>query len=211
MPVVHLFTQLLLAQMRLPNMLLRVSGPGMTAPWREPAVGGRTSASHRSLSGVELLRGEVEGRIPMPPIARLTGAKPTDGAVGAATFSMPATPWLLGSQGLIAGGTLAILADGPLAAAIGSSLPPESGLVTSELSLRFLRPVRAGGDLVANGTLVHAGRSLGLSHVRVIDGDGRLVADGSSMCSSGLFHGRVARRCRPRRASRHRPIARHRD
>ena len=181
MPVVHLFTQSLRAD-AFAKYALRVSGPGDDAPWREPAVGAYWDASHRSLSGVELLRGEVEGRIPMPPIARLTGAKPTDGAVGAATFSMPATPWLLGSQGLIAGGTLAILADGPLAAAIGSSLPPESGLVTSELSLRFLRPVRAGGDLVANGTLVHAGRSLGLSHVRVIDGDGRLVADGSSMC-----------------------------
>ena len=34
-------------------------------------------------------------------------------------------------------------------------------------SLRLLRPVRAGGDLVAHGTPVHAGRSLGLSHVRI--------------------------------------------
>lgn len=98
-----------------------------------------------------------------------------------ATFSMPATPWLLGSSGLIAGGTLAILADATLAAAIGTSLPPQSGLVTSELSLRFLRPVRAGGDLVAHGTLVDVGRSLGLSHVRITDGSGRLLADGRSM------------------------------
>ena len=159
-----------------------MSDPEDAAPWREPAVGAYWSASDRSLSGVELLRGEVDGRIPTSPIGHLTGLRAMDGAVGAATFSMPATPWLVGSQGLIAGGTLAILADSPLAAAICSALPPQTGLVTSELSLRFLRPVRAGGDLVAYGTLVHGGRSLGLSHVRIIDGDGRLVADGSSMC-----------------------------
>ena len=110
---------------------LRVSGPEDEAPWREPAVGAYWDASHLSLSGVELLRGEIDGRIPMPPIAHLTGAKPTDGAVGASTFSMPATPWLLGSQGLIAGGTLAILADGPLARAVGGALPPQTRLVTA--------------------------------------------------------------------------------
>lgn len=113
--------------------------------------------------------GAVDGRIPMSPIGHLTGLRAKDGAVGAATFSMTATPWLVGSQGLIAGGTLAILADSPLAAAIGSALPPQTGIVTSELSLRILRPVRAGGGLVAYGTLVHGGRSLGLSHVRIID------------------------------------------
>jgi acyl-coenzyme A thioesterase PaaI-like protein len=110
-----------------------VSDPEEAAPWREPAVGAYWSASDRSLSGVELLRGEVDGRIPSP-IGHLTGLRAMDGAVGAATFSMPATPWLVGSQGLIAGGTLAILADSPLAAAIGSSLPPETGLASVPFS-----------------------------------------------------------------------------
>ena len=159
-----------------------MTGPQYGAPWREPAVGAYWDASQLGLSGLERLRAEVDGRIPVSPISRLTGHRATQAAVGAATFSMPATPWLLGSSGLIAGGTLAILADAPLAAAIGTSLPPQSGLVTSELSLRFLRPVRVGGELVAHGTLVHAGRSLGLSHVRITDGSGRLLADGSSMC-----------------------------
>ncbi|MDT5243561.1 MAG: hypothetical protein QOD36_937 [Mycobacterium sp.] len=85
-------------------------------------------------------------------------------------------------MGLIPGGALAILADSALAAAIGTALPANTGLVTSELSLRFLRPVSAGGHLVAHGTLVHVGRSIGLSHVRITDGQGRLIADGSSMC-----------------------------
>jgi uncharacterized protein (TIGR00369 family) len=161
---------------------LRVGDPEDAAPWREPAVGAYWDASHVGLSGAERLRGEVEGRFPLSPIGHLTGLRLTAGAVGDVTFSMPATSWLTGSMGLIPGGALAILADSSLAAAIGSALPPNTGLVTSELSLRFLRPVRAGGKLMAHGTLVHAGKSIGLSHVQVIDGDGRLIADGSSMC-----------------------------
>jgi uncharacterized protein (TIGR00369 family) len=156
--------------------------PGDGAPWREPAVGAYWNATHLGLSGIERLRLEVDGTIPMSPLGHLTGLRPTAAAAGDVTFTMPATPWLTGSNGLIPGGALAILADSPLAAAIGTALPPQTGLVTSELSLRYLRPVRAGGDLMARGTLVHAGRSLGLSHVQVTDGAGRLIADGSSMC-----------------------------
>lgn len=159
-----------------------MTDPADGAPWRESAVGAYWNASHLSLSGVERLRREVDGRIPMSPLGHLTGLRPTAAAMGDVTFTMPATPWLAGSNGLIPGGALAILADSPLAAAIGTALPALTGLVTSELSLRFIRPVRAGGDLVAHGTLVHAGRALGLSHVQVTDGSGRLVADGSSMC-----------------------------
>lgn len=157
-------------------------GPGDGAPWREPAVGAYWNATHLGLSGIERLRREVDGTIPMSPLGHLTGLRPTAAAAGDVTFTMPATPWLTGSNGLIPGGALAILADSPLAAAIGTALPPQTALVTSELSLRYLRPVRAGGDLMARGTLVHAGRSLGLSHVQVTDGAGRLIADGSSMC-----------------------------
>jgi acyl-coenzyme A thioesterase PaaI-like protein len=46
----------------------------------------------------------------------------------------------------------------------------------------LLRPARAGGTFVARGALPHAGRSLALSRVQIVDERGRLVADGSSMC-----------------------------
>ena len=124
----------------------------------------------------------ISGRAPAPPISYLTGMHPTDVGLGAAAFSMPATEWLLAPQGLISVGTLAILADGPLGCAIQSALPPRTAYATSELSLRLLRPARAGGTLIARGALVHAGRSIGLSTVQIFDGEGHLLADGSSLC-----------------------------
>lgn len=150
-------------------------------PWQEPVRGGYPDASLGRLSGVEQLRALIESGA-SPPIGRLVGMALTDVALGGAAFSMPATRWLLSPQGVISCGTLAILADGPLGCAVHSALPPATAYSTSELSLRLLRPARAGGTLIARARVVHAGRSLALSAVQISDGRGRLLADGSSMC-----------------------------
>lgn len=125
----------------------------------------------------------------VPPIGRLTGMRLTDVGLAGATFAMPASRWLLSPQGVISVGPLAILADGPLGCAVHSALPPRTAYVTSELSLRLLRPARADGTLLALGRLVHAGRSLALSGVQILDGDGRLLADGSALCFVRALHG----------------------
>ena len=152
------------------------------APWREPVRGGYPDASLLGLAGVDQLRALVDRAGPRPPISHLTGMELTEVGLAGATFSMPATRWLLSPQGLISLGTLAMLADGPLGCAVHSALPAATGYATSELSLRLLRPARPGGVLTARGRLVHAGRSLALSSVQIVDGRGRLLADGSSLC-----------------------------
>ena len=151
------------------------------APWREPVRGDYPHPSTAGLAGVEQLRALIE-RGAAPPIGRLVGMALNDVGLGGASFSMPATRWLLSPQGVISCGTLAILADGPLGCAVHSALPPATAYSTSELSLRLLRPARAGGTLVARARLVHGGRSLALSAVQITDGRGRLLADGSSLC-----------------------------
>ncbi len=152
------------------------------APWREPVRGGYPDPGLLGLPGVEQLRAFLSDGAPRPPISHLTGMAPTEVGLGTATFSMPASRWLLSPQGLISIGTLAMLADGPLGCAVQSALPVATGYATSELSLRLLRPARAGGTLIARGSLVYGGRSVALSGVQILDEHGRLVADGSSMC-----------------------------
>src|SRR4051794_9080050 len=152
------------------------------APWQAPIQARYPDEALFDQPGVEQLRAVISGRAPSPPISYLTGMRPTDVGLGTAAFSMPATEWLLAPQGLLSVGTLAILADGPLGCAIQSALPPRTAFATSELSLRLLRPARAGGTLIARGALVHAGRSIGLSTVQIFDGEGHLLADGSSLC-----------------------------
>ena len=134
-------------------------------------------------SGIDQIRAFFRGLTPYPPIHHLTGMRPTEVGPGTSTFTMPATEWLLSTPGLIQLGTLAILADGPLGSAVQTALPPATPYTTAEMSMSSLRPVGSrSGTLVARGRLIHAGRSLGLSEVRVEDGQGRLVAHGTSRC-----------------------------
>jgi acyl-coenzyme A thioesterase PaaI-like protein len=75
------------------------------------------------LSGIEQLRIFLSGKVEFPPISFLTGMRLTEVGMGTATFVMPITPWLLTPQGVITGGEVAILANGPLGCAIQTALP----------------------------------------------------------------------------------------
>jgi uncharacterized protein (TIGR00369 family) len=152
-----------------------------TSPWQEPPRGSYPDMSLLARAGIEQMRTIIDDAI-VPPIGRLTGMALTDVGLASATFSMPASRWLASPQGLISVGTLAILADGPLGCAVHSALEPQIAYATSELSLRLLRPAHPGGTLIARGRLIHAGRSLALSAVQIVDERGRLLADGSSLC-----------------------------
>lgn len=149
----------------------------------EPVRGGFYDPSLLGLSGLDLLRVGFEGKAASPPIHHLTGMRPTEADVGTCTFTMPSTGWLASHTGVISGGILAALADGPLGCAIQTTLPPGTPYTTSELSMSYLRPAFPDGrDLTARGRVIHAGRSLALSDAVVTDADGREVAHATSRC-----------------------------
>jgi uncharacterized protein (TIGR00369 family) len=136
------------------------------------------------LSGRERLTWWTRGGAPAPPLTRLTGAIYTRVGDGTASAEMPASGWLLNSAGLVGGGTLAILADVALSCSIDSQLPPATPYTTAELSLSFLRPVHAGSMLVAEGQVIHVGRSVALSEAFLIEQETeRLVAHGTARCA----------------------------
>jgi uncharacterized protein (TIGR00369 family) len=150
--------------------------------WQEPVRGASFPPHLFGLSGIEQLRLFLTGRVAPPPIRYLVGMRPTEIGVGSAAFTMPITGWLRTPQGPVTGGTVAILADGPLGTAVQSVLPPATPYTTSELSLNLVRPVPEGGTLLARGRLVHGGRRLALSEAFVTDGAGRLIAHSTSRC-----------------------------
>lgn len=153
------------------------------AIWTEPVRGGFPDPAILGLPGLAQLRWFLEGRAPPPPLHHLTGMVLTEAGPGTATFTMPATGWLLPPPGFLQLGALAILADGALGGAIQTALPAATPYTTSDLSMSFLRPALAdGGTLVARGRVIHAGRSLALSDVTVDDGGSRLLAHGTSRC-----------------------------
>lgn len=117
-----------------------------------------------------------------PPIYHLTGLTPVEAGFGSSTFRMPVTAWLQTTvPGVIVGGVIAFLADGPLGTAIVTMLPPLAYMTTSDLSLSFLQPgTLESGMLVGRAKLIHGGRSVALSEVTIEDGLGRHLAHGTS-------------------------------
>ncbi len=153
------------------------------AIWKEPVRGGTPDPTLFGLSGLEQIRSYFNGLAIPPPIHHLTGMRPAEAGPGTAAFTMPATGWLASPPGMLQLGTLAILADGPLGSAIQTTLPAFTGYTTAEISMTYLRPVTAqSGLLTSRGRLVTKGTSLGFSECTIEDGQGRLVAHGTTRC-----------------------------
>ena len=151
--------------------------------WTEPARGGYPDPDFIELSGLERLRSFVKGRMPSPPMQHLFGLRPVEAGIGTCTALTPASPWLQSHTGLYTGGVGALVADAALGGAVASGLGPWMGLATSQLSMNFLRPAGPwSGRLSARGKLIHTTPTVGLSEVYVEDGEGRLLAHGTSRC-----------------------------
>ena len=150
--------------------------------WEEPYRGSFGDLSSLLLPGVERMRRTVRGQSLAPPIHHLTGLTPVESGFGSSTFSMPVTPWLQSTvPGLMTGGILAFLADGPLGTAIMTVLPPLTYMTTSDLSLSFLQPATLDSGLLSGrARLIHSGKSVALSEVSIEDGQGRQLAHGTS-------------------------------
>jgi uncharacterized protein (TIGR00369 family) len=84
-------------------------------------------------------------------------------------------------MGTIHGGILVDLADAAMGMAYFSTLQQGESFTTLELKINFLRPFWTG-LLVARGTVVHGGRTMGMTECDVVDDQGRLIARATSTC-----------------------------
>lgn len=133
----------------------------------------------RSMSGVDRLRGMIDGDGAVPPFWELTGIRPTGVALGHATLAMPADAWLTSPAGLLYGGAPAGLATAALDAALWTGDLPTTRTRMLDLTYNFTRMVEPDGTaLVAEGRLVHQGRTMVVAEVEVRDSDGRRVGLG---------------------------------
>jgi uncharacterized protein (TIGR00369 family) len=153
----------------------------MTKIWEEPPRGAPGDlATLIKMSGLEALQTFLDGRSPVPPVGRLTGRRLVSAERGKVVYELPVSEWLVGPKGTAHPGVLAFLADAPLLAAIQSVLGPGTVCTTAEVSTTFLGTASMGDVLVAEGLVIHADGSTGLSEVFVRRGDESLIAHGTS-------------------------------
>ncbi|HEY8626127.1 MAG TPA: PaaI family thioesterase [Solirubrobacteraceae bacterium] len=159
-------------------------------PWRRSAIGAAVPASAWDrLSGLEVLREQIAGKLPLPPVHHLTGMTLVSADAGTTTLNLPATEWLCAPPpGRVQGGAVAVLAEAAITGAIQTTLPAGVMPGPIDLKVNYLRPLAATGDVaVATGTIVHAGRRLAVANAQVNDSTGKpvAVATGSAILQAG--------------------------
>ena len=103
--------------------------------------------------GLDVMRQVVDGSFDAPCF-RLFGIRGVEANEGEMTMSMPASPWLCNSFGVLYGGAIAFLADATMILGAGTTVPAGTAFNSIDLKLYFLRPA-----LPADGELSRAPRS----------------------------------------------------
>jgi uncharacterized protein (TIGR00369 family) len=141
------------------------------------------------MSGLEILRAQIDGSLAEPPpIHHLTGIRPLEADEGSVRFALPCSPWLSTSMGTVQGGFTAMLADFALTGAAFSTAPAGTATAPVDLKVNYLRPVFPDmKDLVAEARVEHRGRTLAISSCRISNAEGKPVAlaTGSAMFLPG--------------------------
>jgi uncharacterized protein (TIGR00369 family) len=141
------------------------------------------------MSGLEVMRALIKGELPAPPLRYLCGILPLEAEEGRTRWKMPASEWLCAPvQGRLYGGATAFLAGTAIDTAVQTTVPAGTAFAPVDLKVYFLRPVSPDGqDLVAQGTVIHRGRSVAIGTSQVFDADGKkvAVATGSALILPG--------------------------
>jgi uncharacterized protein (TIGR00369 family) len=130
---------------------------------------------------LDVFRQIVAGEIDGPPVGRLLDMRMTEIDEGRAVFVLEAGPQHASPLGTVHGGIICDVADAALGCAHASLLAEGETFATVELKINFLKPVWAG-RLTAVGTVLKAGRTIGLTECRVTDDSGALVAFATATC-----------------------------
>jgi uncharacterized protein (TIGR00369 family) len=139
-------------------------------------------------TGLEIIRGQIAGELPRPPIHHLTGLALGEAAEGEVVGVLPCSKWLSTSAGTIQGGFTAMLAEYAMTGAVFSTAPADTAVAALDFKVNYLRPVFPdGNELTARARIVHRGRTLAIASAELTNSEGKQVAlaTGSSMYLPG--------------------------
>jgi uncharacterized protein (TIGR00369 family) len=132
------------------------------------------------LDGLSALRALMAGEIPPPPIGVLLGFQPVEVQEGRVVFAVEPGDDHYSPIGTVHGGLAATLIDSATGCAVHSTLPAGTTYATTDLQVRYVRPItRDTGRVLCEGTVVHRGRTLATAEAKVTAGD-RLLAHGTA-------------------------------
>jgi uncharacterized protein (TIGR00369 family) len=147
----------------------------------ERRVGVATLEEIAGLTGLQMLQAVVDGRLPSPPIGVTMGFRLVEVESGGAVFEGTPGPNLLNPLGQVHGGVALTLIDSAAGCAVHSELPAGVGYTTVETKVNFIRPIDpVGGAVRCEGRVLSRGRQIATAEARLLSGEGKLPAHGTS-------------------------------
>ena len=137
----------------------------------------------KEMSGLEFVQGLVDGTLPLNTIAETLGYDIVEVTSGRVVVTATPNGRHLNPAGTVHGGFAATLLDSAMGLAIRSTLEKGAGATTLEFKISLLRPITPQtGRIKAEGAVLSSGRRIGTAEGRLTDGQGRLLAHGTTTC-----------------------------
>jgi uncharacterized protein (TIGR00369 family) len=137
----------------------------------------------KGISGLDFLRGIVEGTLPAPPITETLGFTLAEVAPGFALFTMTPAFKHYNPIGTVHGGVAATLLDSCMSCAIQTNFAVGTGYTTLEIKINYVRAITQDtGPIRAEGRSLYVGRRSATAEGKIIDAKGTLLAHGTTTC-----------------------------
>ena len=134
-----------------------------------------------ALSGLELFELYRDGEMLPAGIASLLDIRCPEVEDGRIVLTCTARPDFANTLGMLHGGIAATLLDTAMGCAVHTTLPPNLGYTSLDISVRYIKPASIdGGELRAEGRVVHRGRKVRTAEATLTDYEGQLVATATS-------------------------------
>ena len=141
------------------------------------------TADQLIMTGMEFVQGLVDGSLPLNPLARTLGYDIVEADDGRAVVTARVSADQLNPSGTVHGGVAAVLLDTCMGLAIRTRVERGKSSTTLEFKISFMKPITAeAGLLRAEGIALTCGRRVGTAEGRLTDGEGRLLAHGTTTC-----------------------------
>ena len=134
------------------------------------------------LTGFQHLQYIAEGKIEEPTIFDTMGMSNLKVFEGRVRISCRATDRHCNPMGGVHGGFAATVLDSVTGCAVHSLLEAGVAYGTVNLSVKMMRPVPKGIDLIAEASVTHLSRSIGIAEGTIRDINGKLLASGAATC-----------------------------
>jgi uncharacterized protein (TIGR00369 family) len=137
----------------------------------------------KEMSGLQFVQGLADGTLPLNMIAKTLGYDVTEAADGRVVVTAEPNDSHLNPAGTVHGGLAATLLDSCMGLAVQSTLEQGVSQTTLEFKISLMRPITpATGLITAEGVVMSRGRRIGTAEGRITDGNGRLLAHGTTTC-----------------------------